>query len=228
MILQAKKIKKRFKHPVEIDLLRGIDLSVEKGETVAIMGRSGEGKSTLLQILGTLDTPSEGELTIAGLPAHPGNLPTLRNKHLGFIFQAFHLLEDYTVLQNILMPAMIARQETGKGSAAFKRAQDLLDQVGLSGRQNHFGKQLSGGEKQRVAIARALMNDPDLIFADEPSGNLDKQNADAIHRLLLDFAEKHGKSLVVVTHDEQLANLCQTHYRLTDGVLVLCPRSFNG
>lgn len=220
MILQAKKIKKRFKHPVDIDLLRGIDLVVEKGETVAIMGRSGEGKSTLLQILGTLDTPTEGELTIAGLPATSSNLPTLRNHHLGFIFQAFHLLEDYTVLQNILMPAMIARKDTSKGSQAHQRAQELLDQVGLSGRQHHFGKQLSGGEKQRVAIARALMNDPDLIFADEPSGNLDRQNADAIHHLLLDFAHKQDKSLIVVTHDEQLAALCQTNYRLTDGVLI--------
>lgn len=220
MILQAKKIKKRFKHPVEIDLLRGIDLVVEKGETVAIMGRSGEGKSTLLQILGTLDNPTEGELIIADLPATSNHLSTLRNQHLGFIFQAFHLLEDYTVLQNILMPAMIARKDTGQGSRAHQRAQELLDQVGLSGRQQHFGKQLSGGEKQRVAIARALMNDPDLIFADEPSGNLDRQNADAIHHLLLDFAHKQGKSLIVVTHDEQLASLCQTNYRLTDGILI--------
>lgn len=220
MILQAKKIKKRFKHPVEIDLLRGIDLVVEKGETVAIMGRSGEGKSTLLQILGTLDSPTEGELFIADLPATSNHLSTLRNQHLGFIFQAFHLLEDYTVLQNILMPAMIARKDIGKGSRAHQRAQELLDQVGLSGRQQHFGKQLSGGEKQRVAIARALMNDPDLIFADEPSGNLDRQNADAIHHLLLDFAHKQGKSLIVVTHDEQLASLCQTNYRLTDGILI--------
>jgi lipoprotein-releasing system ATP-binding protein len=223
MILQAKSIKKRFKHPVEIDLLRGIDLTVQKGETVAIMGRSGEGKSTLLQILGTLDNPTEGSLTIAQLPATSNNLSSLRNKHLGFIFQAFHLLEDYTVLQNILMPAMIARKDTGKGSASYQRAQDLLEQVGLSGRQHHFGKQLSGGEKQRVAIARALMNDPDLIFADEPSGNLDRQNADAIHHLLLNFAEKQGKSLVVVTHDEQLASLCHTRYRLTDGILIRSP-----
>lgn len=220
MILHAKNITKRFKHPVEIDLLRGINLTVQKGETVAIMGRSGEGKSTLLQILGTLDSPTEGELSIAHLPATSNHLSTLRNKHLGFIFQSFHLLEDYTVLQNILMPAMIARKDTGKGSAAYQRAQDLLEQVGLSGRQNHFGKQLSGGEKQRVAIARALINDPDLLFADEPSGNLDRQNADAIHHLLLDFAEKQGKSLVVVTHDEQLASLCHTRYRLTDGVLI--------
>lgn len=220
MILQAKKIKKRFKYPVEIDLLRGIDLNVAKGETVAIMGRSGEGKSTLLQILGTLDSPTEGEITIASLPATSGNLATLRNCHLGFIFQAFHLLEDYTVLQNVLMPAMIARKDTRKGSDAYNRAEELLEKVGLSGRETHFGKQLSGGEKQRVAIARALQNNPDLIFADEPSGNLDRQNADAIHKLLLDFAEKEGKSLVVVTHDEELASLCHTLYRLTDGILI--------
>lgn len=219
MILKAKKIKKQFLHPVQLELLRGIDLEIASGETCAIMGRSGEGKSTLLQILGTLDEPTEGTLTIASQPVTRHNQTILRNKHLGFVFQSFHLLEDYTVLQNVLMPSMIAREEVGENSPAWKRAHSLLEQVGLIDRKNHFAKQLSGGEKQRVAIARALQNNPSLILADEPSGNLDKRTAEGIHSLILNFAKSEGKSLVVVTHDEELASLCQKRYRLNAGIL---------
>ncbi|MFV0339535.1 MAG: ABC transporter ATP-binding protein [Parachlamydiaceae bacterium] len=219
MILKARKIKKQFLHPIKIDLLRGIDLDVAQGETCAIMGRSGEGKSTLLQILGTLDTPTDGTLEIASQTVVSGNQAILRNRELGFVFQSFHLLEDYTVLQNVLMPSLIARKDVSEKSEAFQRALWLLEQIGLIDRKDHFAKQLSGGEKQRVAIARALQNDPSLILADEPSGNLDRKTADGIHTLLLSFVNDHKKSLIVVTHDEELANLCQSHYRLNTGLL---------
>lgn len=219
MILKAEKIKKRFLEPSPMELLRGIDLAVEPGQTVAIMGRSGEGKSTLLHILGTLDTASEGTLEIAGCKVTNQNVARIRNEHIGFVFQSFHLLEDYTVLQNVLMPAKIARNAVHKGSAAYGRAVELLEQVGLGSRMNHFGKQLSGGEKQRAAIARALCNNPDILFADEPSGNLDHKTAEGIHSLLLNFARERKKSLVLVTHDQELANLCDVRYSLKNGLL---------
>lgn len=218
-MLKAKKIKKQFFHPVKLDLLKGVDLEVAQGETCAIMGRSGEGKSTLLQILGTLDTPTDGMLEIASHPVVRGNHAYLRNKHIGFVFQSFHLLEDYTVLQNVLMPSRIAREDVSPGSRAYARAIESLTKVGLIDRKDHFAKQLSGGEKQRVAIARALQNNPSIILADEPSGNLDRKTADGIHDILLDFAHEQGKTLVVVTHDEELANLCQSLYRLNSGFL---------
>lgn len=219
LILKAQNIKKKFLEPTCIELLKGIDLTVERGQTVAIMGRSGEGKSTLLHILGTLDTPSEGILEIAGNKVTSQNVARMRNQHIGFVFQSFHLLEDYTVLQNVLMPAKIARKAVHKGSAAYNNAVDLLNQVGLEARMHHFGKQLSGGEKQRVAIARALCNDPDILFADEPSGNLDHKTAEGIHSLLLNFARERKKSLVLVTHDQELAALCDVRYCLKDGLL---------
>lgn len=220
MILQARQLKKRFTYPEPLNLLKGIDLIVAPGESVAIMGRSGEGKSTLLHILGTLDSPTEGELHIASKPVLTHNSANIRNQHIGFVFQSFHLLEDYTVLQNVLMPACIGRQATHVGSAAHNRAESLLKQVGLENRLHHFAKQLSGGEKQRVAIARALCNDPDILFADEPSGNLDRKTAEGIHQLLLDFAHNEKKSLVLVTHDVQLAELCNSLYLLSEGILI--------
>lgn len=219
MILSAKGIKKRFTHPQSIELLKGIDLAVESGQTIAIMGRSGEGKSTLLQILGTLDTPSEGTLEIAGKQVSNRVMSEIRNHHIGFVFQSFYLLEDYTVLQNVLMPAAIARKPIHKGSAAYERGVELLTHVGLGDRLHHFGKQLSGGEQQRAAIARALCNDPDLILADEPSGNLDSQTAEVIYPLLLKFPEGKKKAVVIVTHDERLASLCDVRYSLQGGIL---------
>lgn len=214
MILKARGLRKKFSYPVALELLKGIDLTIERGESVAIMGRSGEGKSTLLHILGTLDNASSGELEIASQNISESCLSELRNRHIGFVFQSFHLLEDYTVLDNVLMPARIGRKKVDKGWGEF-----LLEKVGLKGRIHHFGKQLSGGEKQRVSIARALCNNPDLLLADEPSGNLDKKSAEGIHRLLLDFSLVEKKSLVVVTHDFELASLCKTHYTLKNGLL---------
>lgn len=215
VILQASQIRKAFYFPTKIEILKQIDLTVYRGDTLAIMGRSGEGKSTLLQILGTLDNACAGQLEVGGTIINQFNKSQIRNKKLGFVFQSFHLLEDYTALDNVLMPAKIARQKTSAGSAAYQRACDLLDHVGLSDRRHFNTKLLSGGEKQRVAIARALCNDPDIILADEPSGNLDQQTSEHIHQLLLDFK----KTLIVVTHNQELAHLCQRRYRLVNGVL---------
>ena len=220
MILKAKNIQKAFTHPIKTQILKGIDLEVEVGETVSIMGRSGEGKSTLLHILGTLEKACDGKLEIAGHDADSFNKSIIRNKHIGFVFQSFHLLEDCTALENVLMPARIARRSVSQKSEAFEYAHHLLERVGLEDRINHNVKQLSGGEKQRVSIARALCNDPDLILADEPSGNLDHQNAEIIYEILFSFVNEKNKSLITVTHDNSLANRCQTRYQLQGGYLV--------
>lgn len=212
-VLSAKKLKKVFTQPKEQTLFDHLSLDVGKGEAIAIMGRSGEGKSTLLHLLGTLDNPTEGELYILGEKVSSFNRNTIRLKRLGFVFQSFHLLEDFTVLENVLMPAQIARKQSRE------RALALLDQVGLKGKEKQIAKQLSGGEKQRVAIARALCNDPDILLADEPSGNLDSQTAKGIHDLLLHFCKKEGKTLIVVTHNEELASLCDQIYLLKNGTL---------
>lgn len=218
-ILKATNLHKSFSKPTKIDLLKGVDLTVHEGDTVAILGRSGQGKSTLLQILGTLDTSTCGLLEIAGQKVTTFNKTGLRNKCIGFIFQMFHLLEDYTAIENVMMPARIARKNINKGSAAYVRAYELLEKVGLSERANHYTKLLSGGEKQRVAIARAMCNDPDILFADEPSGNLDDETAAMIHDLLLGF----GKTVITVTHDPRLAALCDHQYELEQGLLL--PRN---
>lgn len=218
-VLIAKDLYKSFYQPDLVEILKGICLEVLAGEAVAIMGRSGEGKSTLLQILGTLDIACKGSLSIAGHQVDFTNTCKIRNHHLGFVFQSFHLLEDYTVLENVLMPARIARKPTQKGSPAELQAISLLEKVGLGSRLHHYGKQLSGGEKQRVALARAFSNDPDLILADEPSGNLDRKTAYGIHDLLLENVKERKKSLIVVTHDQELASLCDKTYTLKEGLI---------
>lgn len=219
IVLKATNIHKTFYHPITVPILRGIDLTVHQGEAVAITGRSGEGKSTLLQLLGTLEPPCHGSLEIVQHSVSRLNKSKIRNKHIAFIFQFFHLLDDYTALENILMPARIARRDTSKGSEAYKRGYALLEYVGLADRAHFNTKLLSGGEKQRVAIARAFCNDPDIVLADEPSGNLDKQTAAQIHTLLLDVARQNNKSVIVVTHDLDLANLCNKNYVLQNGIL---------
>jgi len=220
-ILRAKDIDKAFYFPIKAQILKRVDLNVSRGETVAVMGRSGEGKSTLLNILGTLEPACRGTIEIAGKDVSRFSKTSIRNQHIAFVFQAFHLLEDYTALENILMPAQIARRPVGKQSDAYHKSLQLLELVGLSQRANFNAKLLSGGEKQRVTIARALCNDPDIILADEPSGNLDKQNAAVIHTLLIDFTKKKNKSLIVVTHDHELATLCDTQYVLEEGTVRL-------
>jgi lipoprotein-releasing system ATP-binding protein len=215
-ILIANNISKTFKSPISVSVLKNISLEIKAGETVAITGKSGEGKTTLLHILGTLEPPTEGTLEICGLPASSSNWNLLRNQKIGFIFQAYNLLEDYTVLENVLMPAKIGNR---LNSAAHLRAMELLEEVGLSHRADFPAKLLSGGEKQRAAIARAFLNDPALILADEPSGNLDHAHSTIIYNLLLGAAQRRGKALIVVTHDQELAALCQKTYSLMDGHL---------
>lgn len=218
-ILRAKKLRKSFHYPVKVDLIKGVDLTVMRGDIIAITGRSGQGKSTLLQLLGTLENPCSGSLEIAGEKVSPFNKAKIRNRHIAFVFQSFHLLEDYTALDNVLMPARIARQNVSKGSSAYQQGFALLEKVGLADRACFNTKLLSGGEKQRVAIARALCNNPDLIFADEPSGNLDHQTAESIHSLLLNFAREGNKSVVIVTHDQHLAARCHKRFSLENGLL---------
>ncbi len=215
-LLRAIKIKKEFSSPAPTLLFENVDLIVNPKESVAIVGRSGEGKTTLLHILGTLDDPTEGSLEIKGNQVNAFNRLKLRNASLGFVFQSFHLLEDYSLLENVLMPAKIARFATGRNSKAYNRAHELIERVGLMNRINHPTRLLSGGEKQRVAIARALCNDPDLILADEPSGNLDRSNSSAIHKLLIDLTKEGKKGLIIVTHDTELANSCDRQLLLTE------------
>lgn len=216
-ILSAKKISKTFTHPLSVEVLKSVSLDIYPGESVAIMGASGEGKSTLLQILGTLEAPTSGELIIAGksVSTHPS--PSLRNQHIGFVFQGFNLLDDYTVLQNVLMPALIAGELIHKNAPAYKRACALLEKVGLSHRMNFSTKLLSGGEKQRAALARALCNDPEILLADEPTGNLDHDTSSRIQELLTHSVKELNKSLIVVTHDKALAELCDRKLILCDG-----------
>ncbi|MFZ0566070.1 MAG: ABC transporter ATP-binding protein [Chlamydiales bacterium] len=219
-VLSAKNIQKTFQRPQKVEVLKDISFDLYPGQSVAIMGASGEGKSTLLHILGTLEEPTRGELFITGksVAQHPPSY--LRNQHIGFVFQAFNLLEDYTVVQNILMPALIGNKPIHKGSSSYLRALELLEKVGLSHRLHFAARFLSGGEKQRVALARALCNDPEIILADEPSGNLDHETSESIHKLLLDSTKKMNKSLVIVTHDQELARLCDQILHLCDGVLI--------
>lgn len=218
-LLEADCISKAFYYPKTVHILKEISFQIAGGESVAIIGRSGEGKSTLLQILGTLEDACNGHLFIEGEKVTPSNRTRLRNTKIGFVFQSFHLLEDYTALENVLMPASIARKSTAKGSPTEKRALALLESVGLRERAHFHTKLLSGGEKQRVALARAMCNDPALILADEPSGNLDSQTAQLIHEFLINFARDPSKALLLVTHDRQLAALCTRQYELRDGFL---------
>lgn len=218
-LLEAKDLRKTFYHPKKIHILNGVNLAVEGGSSVAIMGRSGQGKSTLLQILGTLDNPCEGVIDIAGTTVTRYNRSRIRNKQIAFVFQSFHLLEDYTALENVLMPAQINRENIGRGSSLHRHGLDLLDLVGLKHRAEFHAKFLSGGEKQRVAIARALCNDPSLILADEPSGNLDHDTSAIIHELLLNFSRQPNKAIIVVTHNQTLAAECSIHYTLDSGHL---------
>lgn len=218
-LIEAKELHKTFEKPTKQHVLRGLSLEVGSCEKVAIMGKSGEGKSTLLHILGSLEKLSSGSLTFKGKDYSSHDLAKLRCDSIGFIFQAFNLLEEYTTLENLLMPAKIARKNVRKGGQAHKRALFLLERVGLLDRANFPTKLLSGGEKQRAAIARALMNDPDLILADEPSGNLDTSTSQSIYDLLLSCTTESKKTLIVVTHDHTLSSLCDRTLILKDGLL---------
>ncbi len=219
IVLSARNLRKTYTSPHEVRVLEDVSLDLHAGESLAIMGKSGEGKTTLLHILGTLERPCSGSLHIKNQDAVQGSYDHLRNQEIGFVFQSFNLLEDYTVIENVLMPARIARMSTSPSSPMHKRALELLEEVGLSERAGFPAKLLSGGEKQRAAIARALLNDPALLLADEPSGNLDAGNSEKIHQILLDCCRKKGKTLVIVTHDRQLAALMDRQLVLKEGHL---------
>lgn len=218
-ILRAEKVSKTFITPQKVDVLDQINLSLYSGQTIAIMGASGEGKSTLLQILGTLETPTTGKIFIEEQLITQKIAPKIRNTSIGFIFQNFHLLEDYTVLQNVLIPAWVGRETIKKDSIVYRKAEDLLRNMGLEDKKHFPTNVLSGGEKQRVAIARALCNNPKILLADEPSGNLDHKNSEKIHSLLFYCAKRLDKGVIVVTHDLKLARLCDFVYVLEKGKL---------
>ncbi|OGX08470.1 MAG: ABC transporter ATP-binding protein, partial [Omnitrophica WOR_2 bacterium GWA2_47_8] len=204
----------------ELRVLKGISLAVEKGDVLCIVGPSGAGKSTLLHILGGLDKPNEGQVLFDGADIYKLSDPALaklRNKHIGFIFQFYHLLPEFTALENILLPALVSDEEKDTKEAA-ERGKALLNEVGLAQRASHRPRQLSGGEQQRVAIARALMNGPSVIFCDEPTGNLDSETGKSIVSLLMDLNRKNRQTLVIVTHDENIARQSHKVVRLKDGM----------
>lgn len=214
--IEAHELTKTFPGNPPQEVLKGVTLSAEKGESIAIMGKSGEGKSTLLNLFGTLDTPTSGTLKVCGTPVSGTQESSLRNAQIGFIFQFYNLLDDFSALDNVLMPARIARQN---GKEIEEQARHLLDEVGLSHKIHERARVLSGGEKQRVAIARALLNKPALILADEPTGNLDRSHSVEIQDLLLNSARKHGATLIVVTHDPEFASRCSRLLHLKGGHL---------
>ena len=217
MIIEAHGIHKSFG---TLEVLKGIDFSAEAQEVVAIMGASGAGKSTLLQILGTLSTPDSGSLRIEEqdvLRLKGDALAAFRGRRIGFVFQAHHLLPEFSALENVMIPALIAGASRKEAEAKAGR---LLDEVGLSARLAHKPSELSGGEQQRVAIARALVNDPAVLFADEPTGNLDSATKQEIHRLFFELRERLGQTIVIVTHDPELAALCDRCLTMRDGLFI--------
>lgn len=221
-IIEASGIEKSFG---KLKVLKGIDLSVAESEVLSIMGASGAGKSTLLQILGTLSTPDSGSLAIAGidvLSLDSRLLSVFRNTKVGFVFQFHHLLPEFTAMENIMIPALIAGKsmKTAKAEAA-----SLLEELGLSDRSGHKPSELSGGEQQRVAIARALVNRPAVVFADEPSGNLDSITKKELHSLFFRLRDTHGQTFVIVTHDPDLASMCDRSLYMQDGLFVENPQS---
>ena len=216
-MIKAKNIHKSFD---ALEVLKGVDIEIAKGEIVSIVGPSGAGKTTLLQILGTLDRPDSGDVEVNGVnfsKLSEKELAAFRNKHIGFISQFHQLLPEFTALENVMIPALIARRDTKSVTA---RAKELIGYLGLSERMEHKPSELSGGEKQRVAVARALINSPSVILADEPSGSLDSKNRDELHKLLFDVRDKFGLTLVIVTHDKELAALSDRVIEMKDGKMM--------
>ena len=217
IMIQAKGLEKSFG---TLKVLKGLDFNVEAAEVVSIMGASGAGKSTLLQILGTLSTPDAGSLVIDGtdvLKLKGDKLAEFRNRRIGFVFQFHHLLPEFTALENVMIPAFIAG--TSKKEAE-QRAKELLTDLGLGERLAHKPSELSGGEQQRVAIARALINRPAVLFADEPSGNLDSKTKEELHNLFFHLRDKYGQTIIIVTHDPDLAKMCDRSLYMVDGTFV--------
>lgn len=215
-MIRAKGISKSFG---DLKVLKGLDFQAEKGELVSIVGASGAGKTTFLQILGTLENPDQGQLYIkdtAVFQLKPKKLAQFRNDHIGFIFQFHHLLPEFTAVENVCIPGFIAKK---KKTEVEKRALELLNYLGLKERINHKPSELSGGEQQRVAVARALINNPALVLADEPTGNLDSKNADELHQLFLDLKQEFGNTFVVITHNKELADIADRKLVMVDGLI---------
>lgn len=219
VLLDIKDIKKSYKISKEknLEVLKGINLQINREEVVAIVGESGTGKSTLLHLIGTLDTPDSGKIFFDGLDVYTmkeKELSKFRNSKIGFIFQFHHLLPEFTAIENVMLSSMIAGKENKS------RAIELLKEVGVEERKNHRPNELSGGEAQRIAIARALINSPDLILADEPTGNLDSHNADAVVNLIFKLRDKFKQTFIIVTHNEEFAKRCDRIIRMNDGMIV--------
>ncbi|MBN8703906.1 MAG: ABC transporter ATP-binding protein [Bacteroidetes bacterium] len=216
-MIEAKNIQKRYN---SLQILKGVDVTIKKGEIVSIVGASGAGKTTLLQILGTLDKADAGRITINNVEVNTlsdKKLAAFRNKNIGFIFQFHQLLPEFTAIENICIPAYIGG--VSKKDAELK-AMELLNLLGLSDRAQHKPSELSGGEQQRVAVARALINSPAVVFADEPSGNLDSANAKELHSLFFTLREKFNQTFVIVTHNEELANMADRKLVMRDGIIM--------
>jgi len=216
-MIKAVNINKSFG---DLQVLKNVSLEIERGEIISITGPSGAGKTTLLQIIGTLDKPDSGEVTINQTPVF--NLPekllaSFRNQHIGFVFQFHQLLPEFSALENIMIPALIAQKSRKE---AEEQAMELLSFLKIADRSQHKPNELSGGEKQRVAVARALINKPDVILADEPSGSLDSKNKEELHRLFFELRDKFNQTLVIVTHDKELASISDRIVRMQDGVVV--------
>lgn len=216
-MIEARGIHKYFG---DLHVLKGVDLSIKKGEIVSIIGKSGAGKSTLLHILGTLDHPDHGKVEINGQQTNqlaPKELANFRNLHIGFVFQFHHLLPEFTAVENVCMPALIMGKSM---SEASRRAEELLRYLGLEQRQQHKPTELSGGEQQRVAIARALMNKPAVVFADEPTGNLDSSSSSELHQLIFKLREDFDQTFVIVTHNKELAAMSDRTLEMRDGIVI--------
>jgi lipoprotein-releasing system ATP-binding protein len=217
MMIKAENIQKRYG---ELEVLKGVSLEISEGEIVSIVGASGAGKSTLLHIIGTLDKPDSGMLSIKGIETgklKDKKLSDFRNQAIGFVFQFHHLLPEFTALENVCIPAFIAGKSQAEAEA---KAAELLGFLGLADRVNHKPSELSGGEQQRVAVARALVNQPAVVLADEPSGNLDSQSAKDLHQMFFDLRDKFNQTFVIVTHNNELANMADRKLEMKDGQIV--------
>lgn len=217
MLIQAQNIHKSYG---ALKVLKGVDIAIQRKEVVSIVGPSGAGKSTLLHIIGTLDKPDSGSVRVNETDINSlkdKQLSAFRNKHIGFVFQFHHLLPEFTALENICIPAFIAKVEKAE---AEKKALELLSFLGLEQRKNHKPSELSGGEQQRIAVARALINNPDVVLADEPSGNLDSASAKELHQLFFTLREKFGQTFVIVTHNNELAGMTDRVLTMRDGMIV--------
>jgi lipoprotein-releasing system ATP-binding protein len=216
-MIEARNIVKRYG---DLEVLRGVDLDIAQGEVVAIVGPSGAGKTTLLQIIGTLDTPQEGEVLYEGknvLTLKDKELARFRNRNIGFVFQFHQLLPEFTMVENVAIPALLGGAPRAD---AMERARHLLERMHLADRLNHKPSQLSGGECQRVAVARALINSPKVILADEPSGSLDSQNKEELHRLFFELRDELGQTFIIVSHDEGLAAQADRTLHMRDGLII--------